>query len=74
MTNNDMDKLCEGCCIHELRLEKSTIRLQCGGYISKDKNCPCQICLVKMMCVGICDKLRKRNWCGKVCYYKGIEL
>jgi len=55
----DMDKLCSGCLMYELHIEKPEHYHECEGYIEKHVNCPCQNCLVKAMCDDVCDKYKK---------------
>ena len=56
---NNMDKLCKGCILHEEYLEGINDSRTCIGYLSKDIECPCISCLVKVMCKTVCDKLKK---------------
>lgn len=62
----DMDNICSGCLTYErsLKIENRERVLICGGYKTKDINCPCQYCLIKAMCTIACEKLRKRPWQG----------
>lgn len=63
MQNNkvDMDKICKGCMEYERYIEDSTQYGECEGYARKHVNCPCQNCLIKMMCDNVCDKY-KDEW------------
>jgi len=60
----DMDKTCEGCLTYEEQVKDLTRCTVCGGYKTKDFDCPCQRCLVKFMCVVPCETLKKRYWKG----------
>ncbi len=66
MSNNIMDKICSGCLTYEqsLEIENREKVLVCGGYKTKDVDCPCQHCLIKAMCITSCEKLTKRPWHG----------
>lgn len=46
-----MDKNCKGCNIHSLYKVVKPDDLQCGFEIeSNGAECPCKLCLVKVMC------------------------
>lgn len=66
MADNIMDKLCEGCLTHERSNERvlssSLTYGECPGYVNKDTNCPCQYCLIKMICDSPCGLFKKRFW------------
>ena len=61
MINNiDMDKICKGCKEYERHIENPERYIECEGYTRKHTNCPCQNCLVKVMCDDVCDKYKKK--------------
>lgn len=65
--NTDMDKICSGCFTHERYIKERfgtsiVFYGECTGYIKKDIDCPCQLCLVKIMCNSACGELRKTRW------------
>lgn len=57
-----MDVLCNGCLIYEQHKIDPVNNIKCVGYIVKDVECPCIICLLKMMCITSCKELDKRKW------------
>ncbi len=61
MNNINMDKICKGCTDYELYIENPGVYNKCEGYIRKHINCPCQNCLIKMMCDTVCNKF-KEEW------------
>jgi len=66
MTETDMDEICKGCLSYErigkLMIGYSSIRYgECPGYNAKDIGCPCQHCLIKVMCDVVCGSFRKRK-------------
>jgi hypothetical protein len=58
----DMDKVCEGCLTHERHIENPDSYEECRGYLMGDTECPCQHCLIKVMCITGCDKVKGRVW------------
>ncbi len=59
---SDMDKICAGCILHEEYLSALDNYTICHGYLSKDTDCPCINCLIKMMCRTTCSDLTMRSW------------
>lgn len=49
------DETCEGCNMFNIGWYKRCSIVRAG----KDKNCPCKICLVKMMCKTACKEYRE---------------
>ena len=66
MSEYIMDKICSGCLTYErsLEIKNSNRFFTCGGYKTKDIDCPCQHCLIKTMCIIACEKLTERPWHG----------
>jgi hypothetical protein len=62
MKNNDMDKQCKGCMIHERYIEDPNTYSECEGFIKEDIDCPCPHCLLKMICDNPCLPFKKRPW------------
>jgi hypothetical protein len=60
--NINMDLLCDGCLIYEQHKIDPVNNVKCIGYIVKDTNCPCQRCLLKMMCITTCEAIEERKW------------
>jgi len=65
--DSDMDKICSGCFTHERYIKEkfgtsTMFYSECRGYIKKDIDCPCQLCLVKIMCDSVCGELKKTRW------------
>ncbi len=58
----DMDKICAGCLMYEQYVKDPNTYNECRGFIAKDKDRPCQYCLIKVMCSIDCDKLKERVW------------
>jgi len=58
MTDIDMDKICSGCLAYEQYIKNPKKYNQCVGYIKKRTDCPCQHCLIKVMC-DVCDEFKK---------------
>jgi hypothetical protein len=64
----DMDDICKGCLTHEragLALSKDRPKItygECPGYNRVGIDCPCIICLIKMMCDKPCMSFKKRKW------------
>ncbi len=56
----DMDKICTGCLMYEQYIEDSENYHECEGYMKKHVDCPCQNCLVKVMCDDVCDKYKEK--------------
>lgn len=57
----DMDKICKGCCSYENYLDDPKKYVMCQDYTSLRVDCPCQYCLIKMVCVDACDKFINRE-------------
>lgn len=58
---NKMDELCEGCTTYERFIKKEGIYTSCDGYLIQDTECPCINCLIKIMCVDICEEFHERE-------------
>lgn len=52
---------CEGCLTHENHINYPTKHFKCTYYDLSDKKCPCQYCLIKMMCSNACDNYAKHK-------------
>jgi hypothetical protein len=57
-----MDKICKGCLIYERHIKDPHTYRECNGRIFKDTKCPCQNCLIKMICDTPCELLIEREW------------
>lgn len=57
----DIDKVCKGCLMYTQYIENPKDHHECEGYTQKHIKCPCQRCLVKMMCDDVCDEY-KDEW------------
>lgn len=67
MSNNIMDKLCEGCLSYErigecIPTNSLEFYGNCPGYTIKDTKCLCQNCLIKGMCNNVCEDFLKTPW------------
>lgn len=60
--SNIMDKLCDGCLMHEKYKVNPFSNTKCDGYIVKDIGCPCINCLIKMICTTTCKEIEERKW------------
>ncbi len=56
----DMVKMCKGCTTYERHIEDSENYSQCEGHMKKHVDCPCQNCLIKVMCDDVCEEYREK--------------
>ena len=55
---NVMDKICKGCNSYENYLNDPDRYVICQDYANQRVKCPCQHCLIKMVCIDACDKFK----------------
>jgi len=58
---NVMDKICKGCNSYENYLIHPNKYAVCQSYTTQRVKCPCQHCLIKMVCIDACDKFNNRK-------------
>lgn len=56
-----MNSECEGCIAHDIAAG------ECTGL--RVDNCPCLNCLVKVMCIKVCDELSIHMEKARIVYY-----
>lgn len=57
--NSNMDETCNGCLTYERYIEDPELHIDCKAH-TNTTGCPCQHCLVKMVCENPCDEFNRR--------------
>ena len=61
---NNIDDRCKGCLMYENYKRDPDKYNRCVGNQLRDIGCPCQNCLIKMMCTTTCSEIEERDWIG----------